>query len=615
MQFKIINNLKIGTRLALAFLLVLLMLAMLAASAIWNLRTVGASTDLMVNQALAKERLITEWHGATQVNGARTIALVENPDTSRQKINEANIKATSARISEIQKTLDGMVKSPVEQALYSEIADKRKLYLAAREAVFAVKREIKSDAGATAANANSVQADTSRSQAVGKLLDERLAPALASYLESIRKLTAVQSETIKSLAAQVQAQDHAGQSWMIILGVLASLVGAAFAWWLTRSITRPLAEAVSVAQAVSAGNLNLEIDVNSNDETGDLMRALQEMTACLGTAARETQANVRLNELNEQEIGEALRVLDALALGDLTQRVTIECSGSYQKLKDDVNATCEKLSSIIEDVRIAADALTSASGQVSATAQSLSQSASQQAAGVERTSASVNQMSESIAQNTENARVTDAMAAKSAKEAVEGGDAVTQTAVAMKQIASKIGIVDDIAYQTNLLALNAAIEAARAGEHGKGFAVVAAEVRKLAERSQVAAKEISELAAGSVSVSDKAGKLLSEMIPSIRKTSDLVQEITAASEEQASGLTEISNAMSQLNQATQQNASASEQLAATAEEMSGQAEQLQGLMEFFTLAESSRNVTRLVAKSSRPVAPVGLPLASPFNKF
>jgi methyl-accepting chemotaxis protein len=196
-------------------------------------------------------------------------------------------------------------------------------------------------------------------------------------------------------------------------------------------------------------------------------------------------------------------------------------------------------------------------------------------------------MSASVAQNAENAKVTDGMAAKAAKEAEEGGAAVTLTAAAMKSIAGKIGIIDDIAYQTNLLALNAAIEAARAGEHGKGFAVVAAEVRKLAERSQVAAEEIGELAGSSVDMAEKAGRLLSEIVPSIVKTSDLVQEISSASEEQTSGINQINNAMAQLNQITQHSASASEQLAATAEEMSGQAEQLQGLMSFFTVRHNS----------------------------
>ena len=286
------------------------------------------------------------------------------------------------------------------------------------------------------------------------------------------------------------------------------------------------------------------------------------------------------------------RVLAGLASGDLSQRITRDAEGVFNQVKQDANATCEKLTSIIEEVRAAADALSGAAGQVSATAQSLSQAASEQASSVEETTASIEQMSASISQNSDNAKVTDGMATKASKEAGEGGDAVTQTVKAMKQIASKISIVDDIAYQTNLLALNAAIEAARAGEHGKGFAVVAAEVRKLAERSQEAAKEIGDLAANSVSTAERAGKLLDEIVPSIKRTSDLVQEIAAASGEQSSAVTQIGGAMGQLSKATQQNASASEELAATSEEMSGQAEQLQQVIGFFGAGEAAPKPAR-----------------------
>ena len=196
-------------------------------------------------------------------------------------------------------------------------------------------------------------------------------------------------------------------------------------------------------------------------------------------------------------------------------------------------------------------------------------------------------MSASVTQNTDNAKITDGMASQAARTAQQSGVAVKQSIESMRQIASKIGIIDDIAYQTNMLALNAAIEAARAGEHGKGFAVVASEVRKLAERSQHAAQEINTLADTTLQISDEAGKLLNDMIPTIGRTSDLVQEIAAASEEQTHGISEINMAMNQLNQTTQQNASASEQLAATAEELMDQSEQLQNLMGFFQIKKSS----------------------------
>jgi methyl-accepting chemotaxis protein len=292
-------------------------------------------------------------------------------------------------------------------------------------------------------------------------------------------------------------------------------------------------------------------------------------------------------------VNEAIGVLVEMEGGNLTQKVRGEYKGQLDDFKNTVNNTVDKLAQIIAEVNATTETLASATGQISSTAQSLSQASSEQAASVEETSASVEQMSASIRQNTDNAKVANTMSADGTAKAADGGVAVTETVAAMKQIAKKIGIIDDIAYQTNLLALNAAIEAARAGEHGKGFAVVAAEVRKLAERSQVAAQEIGQLAGNSVGMAERAGKLLDEIVPATRKTADLVQEITAASQEQTVGVDQVNTAMSQLSQITQQNASASEELAATAEEMSGQAVNLQDLMAFFTLSGEG--------KRSRPV--------------
>jgi methyl-accepting chemotaxis protein len=322
---------------------------------------------------------------------------------------------------------------------------------------------------------------------------------------------------------------------------------------------------------------------------GDLTQRLS-LQGKTGFFASMANGMNQLVQTTEQGLSDVAQVLSAMADGDLTQRIRRDYFGLFGKVKDSVNTSAENLTRVMTEVRAASDALTGAANQVSATAQSLSQAASEQAASVEETTSQIDVMSASITQNSDNAKVTDGMATKTTKEAADGGSAVSQTVVAMKQIAAKIGIVDDIAYQTNLLALNAAIEAARAGEHGKGFAVVAAEVRKLAERSQEAAKEIGELASNSVTTAERAGKLLEAIVPSIQKTSELVQEIAAASSEQSESVTQIGGAMGQLSKATQQNASASEELAATSEELSGQAEQLQQSIAFFNIGDDAPGV-------------------------
>lgn len=360
------------------------------------------------------------------------------------------------------------------------------------------------------------------------------------------------------------------------------------------NLKRIVAEIQEITAAANKGDFSVKISLDGKKGfPRTLSELLNQLSHTVDTAFKDT-----------------IFVAQALEQGDLTKQVTRECQGAFDQVKQSLNNTVAKLAQTITEVNNTTETLAAATVEVSSTAQSLSQASSEQAASVEETSASIEQMTSSIQQNTENAKVADGMSAEGSVKAAEGGQAVNETVGAMKQIAKKISIIDDIAYQTNLLALNAAIEAARAGEHGKGFAVVAAEVRKLAERSQVAAQEIGQLAVNSVGMAEKAGKLLDDIVPTTKRTADLVQEITAASEEQTVGVNQVNTAMSQLSQITQQNASASEQLAATAEEMSSQAGTLQELISFFNLGtqKTTRQHAKPVASThapSRPAPSVG----------
>ena len=344
----------------------------------------------------------------------------------------------------------------------------------------------------------------------------------------------------------------------IIASVILVLVLGALAYAIARSITRPLRAAVKVADGLAVGDTTIEIPAASKDETGQLLASMQTMV--------ESQQQV-------------VQLADQMAQGNLTVQVVPR--SEKDEFMRSLAAMVERIEEIIQEAQVAADNVISGSQALSASSEEMSQGATEQAASAEEASASVEEMTANIRQNADNASSTEKIAVQAATEAEQGGKAVSETVQAMQMIAEKITIIEEIARQTNLLALNAAIEAARAGEQGKGFAVVAAEVRKLAERSQVAAGEINELSVSSVTVAEEAGTMLSALVPNIQRTAELVQEISAASREQDAGADQIAKAIQQLDSVIQQNASASEEMASTAEELNSQADQLQHTIAYF----------------------------------
>jgi methyl-accepting chemotaxis protein len=463
---------------------------------------------------------------------------------------------------------------------------------------------------------------------LGVMLDH-----FATVQSSVKAMTADARQLVSAaiagqLSTRADAKFHRGDYFRIVSGMNKTL----------DAVVAPLTSASGVMADIAKGELPKAIDQSWPGEFDRLrsslntaigsVNALITDTSTLAKAAVEGRLEVRadagrhqgdyrrivegINQTLDSVIEPLTRVMEvlrAMEQGDLSRSIDTPYQGQLEALRKATNATVSRLNQTVREVSEAASQLAVAADQVKSTAQSLSAAATEQASSVEETSSSVTQMAAGISQNADNAKLTSSRAEKASSEASEGGSAVRDAVESTKQIATRIGIIDDIAYQTNMLALNAAIEAARAGEHGRGFAVVAAEVRKLAERSQVSAQEIGTLAATTVKNAERAGALISHVVPTITQTSELVAEIAAASREQSAGIGQINAAMDQMNKTTQQNAAASEELSATAEKMAGYGAKLQALLSFFqstarsTEAFTAARPDAFVAAAARQPSP------------
>ena len=640
-------------KLAGAFAAVLAIAMILGVVGVMKMSSVNHQSTIITENWLPSIDAIHLINTATSDLRAQQYAHITSTDPARMAAVEKDIAATLETIKRDQAKYEALISSDSERNLYNQFSDKYENYLRDGERMLAFSRANQNEAAAQAMLASKPLYDDMSADLV-KLVNLNVEGGAAASAEGDKVFSEARSLFIALVAAG------------LIIGVVAAL-------WISRTVTMGLRKIATAIDAVAIGDLNQDVAVTTNDEIKDLVDTVNRMTANLkATAAMADEIaqgdlSVQPKPLSDKDIlGISLQrmvgnlrgtaaMADEIANGDLSvqpkpmsDKDTLGIS--LERMVDNLRVTAsmadeiangdltvqpkplsdkdtlglslqsmvERLRGVVGDALSAADNVSSGSQELSATSEQMSQGATEQAAAAEQASASMEEMAANIKQNADNAAQTEKISRQSSKDAEASGEAVNRAVDAMRTIADKIGIVQEIARQTDLLALNAAVEAARAGEHGKGFAVVASEVRKLAERSQTAAAEIGAVSGDTVKAAQEAGEMLQRLVPDIRKTAELVSEISAACREQDVGASQINEAIQQLDKVTQQNAGASEQMSATSEELAAQAEELQTSIAFFRTdttggRSGARAPARAPARASSFKAPAK-PAARPTPK-
>ncbi|MGJ5813185.1 methyl-accepting chemotaxis protein [Paludibaculum fermentans] len=535
------NNWKIGTRISAGFGIVIAIALVLGVFAYTQVERIHRGAALVTEEALPGVYVIGIIQANTQA--AYSLELQHIISRSQEEMDrlDTEVQDLRSRTTTLYATYEKSLIDDKDRELFERLKAARSEYNGAADQIYRVSRQ---------------RAPEAVKQALE--LANRQRPLFLRYLDASTNLVNYNKANADRASQGVQAAVSSARVGIIAGLAIALSMALLISILVTGSITKPLAGAVKLVNQVAEGDLTNKAEVKSTDELGQMLVALNGMVDNLNGAAQ---------------------VASSISEGDLT--VLANARSGQDRLGQALVRMLTNLRKTVSEVATASANVATGSTEMSSTAQQLAQGATEQAAAAEQSTSAMEEMASSVQQNADNARQTDKIASKASEDARASGEAVVQTVGAMKQIAEKINIIEEIARKTDLLALNAAVEAARAGEHGKGFAVVASEVRKLAERSQTAAAEISRLTVDGVRVAEGAGNLLHRLVPDIQKTAELVREIAAASLEQSIGANQVNKAMQQLDQVIQQNAAASEEMASTAEELASQSDVLQSSIGFF----------------------------------